>query len=779
MPVTRITADLLKSFLPDLTRTHKLAGLDGPVTILRDAHGIPHIHARTSHDAFFGQGFATAQDRLWQMDYDRRRAHGRWSEVIGAEGLAGDRQMRCFRVRRATEEQYPRLQAATKAMLEAYTDGVNAFIASTDAWAAEFAATGIEPEPWEAQHCLAVYIVRHVLMGTWESKVWRARMANQLGPVRTAQLHPGYAQGQFVIVPPGGEFHGASLDGLKALTDAMPQIAWMKEGVAAGSNNWVVGGAKTRSGKPLLAGDPHRALDVPNVYYQNHVGCDAFDAIGFSFPGVPGFPHFAHNGHVAWGITHGNGDTQDLYIERFDPVHPGRYEFQGKWLEAEISREPIRVRGQKDPVMIEIFRTRHGPVIAGDPHAGVGIALRYTGTDVPNTTLDATQQLHGARSADEAEAAMRKWVDPVNNLVYCDTGGAFGYRTRGQIPVRDSANAWLPVPGWDGRHEWHGTIPFLEMPSVRNPAAGFAYTANNRIVDESYGHYIGLDFAPGFRAERIHRRLKDAAGLTAADMAAIHADMESVPALHWRAIIARIVAAGPAEERALDLLRHWDGQVTRETRGATVFHALRAELTRRVLEPFLGPLTKELFNAVDRGGNGFLLRVMSRLHHDIATDHRFLLLPGETWEHLLAEALTGAVENLSKAYSSDPGNWRWGDVHTTRPQHLLSALFPDAARLLNPRPISMGGDGDTVQAAGFYALQDFRAQFISVARYVFDSADWNNSTWIVPGGASGHPGSPHYQDQAPLYEAHQALPMTYDWERVKEAARTVQRLEPG
>lgn len=779
MAQRRITAKLLRESLPDVRCPLRLKGLEGSVTIFRDAHGIPHVRARSAHDAFFGQGFCSAQDRLWQMDYDRRRAYGRWSEVIGPGGLAGDMQMRRFQIRRAVEGQYFQLQPITRAMLEAHAEGVNAFIASTDTWAAEFAALGLEPERWEPVHSLAVYMVRHILMGVWESKLWRARLANQLGAAATALLHPGYVQGQLVIVPPGGEFHGAALDGLRTLTDALPHIAWMKEGVAAGSNNWVVGGSRTASGKPLLAGDPHRALDVPNVYYQCHVACGDFDVIGFTFPGVPGFPHFAHNAHAAWGITHGNGDYQDLYLERFDPRHPGRYEFQGRWLEAEISREPVRVRGRHRPVMVEVARTRHGPVVWGDFRQGMAITFRYTAAQAPNPTFDAILALLTAASADDVESAMRKWVDPVNNLVYADRQGNFGYRTRGQIPVRSQENAWLPVPGWDGRHEWHGTIPFEEMPATRNPACGYAYTANNRIVDESYPHYLGLDFAPGFRAARIHARLKDAGGLTVADMAAIHADVVSVPARHWRALYSRIAPVGPQERRLLEILREWDGQVARDSAAPTVFHALRGEVMRRLLTPLLGPLAAELFQAVDRGGNGLLLRVQSRLHERIAADDRAMLPPGESWERLLSAALTDAAERLRRDYGADPARWHWGDVHRTAPQHLLAPLFPEAAPLLNPRPLSMGGDGDTVQAAGFYALQDFRAQFISVARYTFDLADWNRSTWIVPGGASGHPGSPHYQDQAPLYEAHQSLPMTYDWERIASEAKTVQWLEPG
>ncbi|HEX7926777.1 MAG TPA: penicillin acylase family protein, partial [bacterium] len=248
MPTPRITPKLLAASVPDVRRTQRLQGLESTVTIFRDAHGIPHVKAKTPHDAFFGQGFATAQDRLWQMDYDRRRAYGRWSEVVGPSGIAGDLQMRRFQVRRSVERQYFQLQPATRAMLEAHAEGVNAFIRGTDTWAAEFAAMGITPEPWEGVHSLGVYMVRHILMGVWEGKIWRSRLVNHLGPAVTAMLHPGYADGQLVIVPPGGEFHGASLDGLRTLTDSLPHIAWMKEGVEAGSNNWVVGGAHTKSG---------------------------------------------------------------------------------------------------------------------------------------------------------------------------------------------------------------------------------------------------------------------------------------------------------------------------------------------------------------------------------------------------------------------------------------------------------------------------------------------------------------------------------------------------
>ncbi len=776
-----LTRERLRAALPDVSRPQRLSGLEGPVTIHRDGYGIPHIRARSEHDAFFGQGFATAQDRLWQMEYDRRRAYGRWAEAAGPSGLDGDRQMARFQILQAVQGHLPLLKPATQAMLAAYAHGVNAFLRSTARLPVEFELTGLPMTPWMAWDSLAVYMVRHILMGVWEAKVWRARLLNHLGPAGTAALYPGYPPGQPVIVPPGGTYRGPLLDGLRALAEGLSHLTFMKEGVDQGSNNWVVGGSRTASGKPLVAGDPHRALDVPGVYYQNHVACDAFDAIGFSFAGVPGFPHFAHNARVAWAITHGNGDYQDLFIERFNPAHPHQYQHgegaQARWVEAQVTRQPIPVRGAAT-VIEEVARTRHGPIVAGDPRRGVGLAFCYSAAQAPNGTLDAVHDMLLARSADELEHAMRGWVDPVNNLVYADVDGAFGYRTRGRIPQRDSANGWIPVPGWDGRHEWREPIPFEEMPAVRNPPAGYCCTANNRITDERYPHYIGLEFAPGFRAQRLNEQLQGRRGLKVEDMAAIHADVVSVPALGWRPLFARLKAQGPVQERALALLAAWDGRVTRESAAPTVFHALRAQLARLLLQPLLGPLTPELFQAVDRGGNGFLQRTLARLHTEIEQERSALLPPGLTWDAALGQAFAGAVQALQKRLGPQPEQWAWERVHQTDAAHPLAAAHPRAAGLLNPRPIRMGGDADTVQAGGFYVMQGFQAHFVSVARYAFDLADWNRSTWIVPGGASGHPGSPHYEDQIALYEAHRTLPMTYDRARIAQDATTTQVLEP-
>ena len=796
MPSPLTSADLAAA-VPPVSGEVTCPGLEGPVTVFRDDFGIPHVRAASEHDAWFGQGYATAQDRLWQMEVDRRRAAGRWAEVVGRAALAGDLQMRRFRLVARLPVLIEALEPETRDMLAAYAAGVNAFIATASnatpgPLGIEFQLTGLRPDPWRPEDSLAVFLVRHILMGTWEAKVWRARLLHALGPERTAAFYPGYGSDDPLIVPPGGTYRGPPSDAAEALSAGLAHLTFLRHGIEDGSNNWVLDGARTASGAPLLAGDPHRALDAPNVYYQNHVACPGFDAIGFSFPGVPGFPHFAHNAHVAWGITHASADTQDLFVERFDRSDPPRYQYRGRWLEAERALESVAVRGE-DPVPCETWSTRHGPVIAGDARrvdgsgdqAGGGLngggvlAFAYPALEAPNGTLDAVRKMVLAQNADQLEAALAGWVDPVNNLVYFDRDGQTGYRTRGALPVRHGDNAWIPVPGWDGEHDWSGRVPFAEMPRVRNPPGGVVVTANNRIVDENWPHYLAHEFAPGFRAQRIQARLEGVSGLTVEDMAAIQGDITSLPAAAFRPLYARIDPPDAACERALALLAQWDGQVEAGAPGPLVFAALRKHIVLGLLAPQLGPgLLADLLAATDRGALGLIIRTQARLHHLIAGDDRSILPPGESWPALLSRALGAAVAELTSLLGPDPDQWRWEIEHHTAAVHTLSGAYPEAAPLLDPPVIPMGGDGDTVQAAGVHATLDYRARFISVARYIFDGADWERSRWIVPGGASGHPGSPHCADQLPLYARHATVPMTFRWNTLAAQAAAVLTLHP-
>ena len=777
MPEETITSDDLKSALPDLSKAFNLKGLDAPVEIYRDRFGVPHVLAQTAHDAFFGQGFVAAQDRLWHMDYDRHNAWGRLAEWLGKPAVEGDKVMRRFQIGATVENDYGSADASTRAMLDAFAAGVNAFIDTTDALPIEYTLLDAQPEPWRPRDSFAVFKVRHIMMGVFEGKLWRAKLVNMLGPEKAATLLKGLPPGGLVIVPPGGTYQGPVLNGLEELSRNLESIRWLQDDPDSGSNNWAVHGSRTASGKPFLAGDSHRPLDTPNCYYQNHIACPDFDVIGLSFPGVPGFPHFGHNPQVAWCVTHAQADYQDLYIERFSPDEIPRYEFRGQWKEAEVRRERIKVKGETDQEL-DVTVTRHGPIIAGGPGKDYGLAFQYTATAFPYRGFECLLPMMKAGSVDGLNESMRRWVDPCNNLVSADSHGNIAYLHRGQVPIRSISNAWLPVPGWSGDHEWQGNIPFEKLSRLRNPSAGFIVSANNRIPDGKYPYYIALSYAPEYRARRIYERLESLTGATVEDMRSIHGDSLSIPAQVFLKII---TAAKPADEfsaRAQSMLARWNGVMERDAVAPTIYGAFRVKLLHKIIGNLTGPLVEVMFNSTGRGAPRHLGELASQIVHQAKTGDTSFLPPGATWVSIAAEAMDEAVAYLRRRLGDDMAVWKWGSVHQTSPRHPIAHLFPGLEPLLNPPPISMGGDGDTPYAAGYSPGRPFNVTLLSVVRYIFDTSDWDNSSWAVPLGVSGHPGSPHYADQAPVWAAVELVPMTYTWNRVKAEAAIHQTLEP-
>ena len=779
---SRITHADLQAALPDVTSTLRMPGLQQPVAICRDAWGIPHIRAENEHDAFFAQGFVTAQDRLWHMDYDRHRALGRWAEWAGPAALPEDRLMRTFRLERAARADWHVSSPTAQAMLESYTAGVNAFITTTRTLPIEYTILDTTPEPWEAWHCLAVYKVRNMLMGTYEMKLWRARLALGLGPEKAAALFQGCPQETLVATSPGETYQGPPLDCLDELAAAAAQLNWLGE-VDGGSNAWVISGARTASGLPLLAGDSHRALDTPGVYYQVHITCPTFRVSGYAVPGVPGAPHFSHTAYVAWGMTHGYADYQDLFIERFH-TQDGRLEYAYKdaWLPADVSHEKLLVRGAA-PEELEVVATRHGPIIAGKPHAGTGLAFSHTGTNSGTPWADSVYQLLTARSADEAEEAMREWTEPVNNVVYADVHGTYGYRYRGRIPLRPLANGWAPVPGWTGEYEWTGQIPFEVMPQTRNPPAGYAVTCNQRVTTAEYPYYINTYFVADYRARRITTRLQASSPGTATveDMAAIHADRMSIPAQAFLQILAQVQPTDSQVAAARELLLAWDGHMDRTSVEATLYGTAKTYWLADVLQGALGRFAQDALasSGIGRGASTHAVQIYARAVTAMASGDTALLPLGQTWPGLMASALERAVIELRQRLGDDMHTWTWGKVHQTRPRHPLSRVFSELAPLLDPPPVAAGGDGDTPQQGGSWGPDRFTLVSLSVNRYIDDPADWRRSRWIVPLGASGHPGSRHYADQATLWGDVETIPQWWDWHDIVAAAATRQQLLPG
>lgn len=783
--VAVIDAQALRHALPTVTGTVELPGLKAQVEIYRDRWGIPHVTAANLADAFFGQGFATAQDRLWQMEFDRRRGSGRWAEVVGEAAVDQDVLMRRFRLVDSAKEDYQDAKGETRQMFDTYAQGVNAFIQSTGSLPVEYGITGLTPEPWEPWDGLVVYKVRHILMGVFESKVWRAQVVSKLGPEKAAMLFPGYQPGHLVILPPG-EVYREGLDqglddGLEESRRGAAALNYLNES-EAGSNSWVLAGDRTATGKPILAGDSHRALDTPNVYYQNHLACPEFDVVGLSFAGLPGFPHFGHNANVAWSVTHTWADYQDLYIERFKPDDPGQYLYQDQWLPAQVHQETIKVKDGESR-HIQSWVTQHGPVISGDPAKGTGIAFKYTATEGPASGAAAWTNILltmlRAGDAHQLVASMEDWVDPCNNFLFADTQGNSGYLCRGRIPIRSTANAWLPVPGWTGDHEWQGYIPFDQLPRSINPEQGYVATANNRPVGDDYPYYIALDFTPGFRAQRVTDGLLALERPAAADMAAVHREMVSLPTQAYAAFLREVEPKNQASAQARERLIQWDGKMEAGGVEPTIYSAFRDALLKEVLEINLGAeLAKVSWNPEGRGLGLFIGRLKARLINLIAENDTSWLAPVDTWQDMMSRALARGVDELASRLGDDQKDWRWDRVHQARPKHTLSAAYPDMAELLDPPAIPHSGDGDTPLAGSYAAANFATVTGLSVARYAYDPADWENSLWVVPLGSSGHPGSPHYHDQSETWRRVEMVPMEYRWDGIISNCETQQTLEP-
>lgn len=761
-------ASRLASALPSAEGTLDVAGLARPVTILRDRWGVPHIRAEGAADAFFAVGYVHAQDRLWQMDAARRRAVGRYAEWVGPAGVAMDVLSRRLDIEGASRRDAAALNADTAAMLERYAAGVNAFIAG-GTWPAEYGLLGAEPEPWEPWQSVAVMRQRGLLMGSVWFKLWRAAALRTVGPEAVAKLRYDDGGPDGFVVPQGetGRRWIASLRDLAPALEALANLAG-PEATDGGSNNWALAGRHTAGGRPLLAGDPHRAFEIPNMYTQLHVSCDAFDALGLTVPGVPGFPHFGHNGHVAWCVTHAFADIHDLYVERFDPSDPGRYLFRGEWQAASLREETVAVRGA-EPVTVAVTTTRHGPVIVGDPASGHAVTLRSVQVDDTDTSLDCLIPMMRAKAVPEFYAATRGWGLIDHNLVAADTGGRIGVLVRAVVPERDRLNGWLPVSGWTGEHEWRGMIPWERMPRQIDPADGRIVTANNRPVPDDHPDYLCTDCHPTYRADRVRARLEALSSATVDDMASIHRDTLSHTALELRTLMTAAPAEGEAE-RWRRLLEAWDGRMDAGSLAASAYYLVRREMTRILLRR----------SGLDRAGADMFAQVapgippMNQMWWtlpNLARAGDTSLLAGADWGTVAREALVAAAARDELL--------PWGQLHRPRFAHPLSPLFPDLAVELDPVSGEVAGDGDCVCANGAYASGGVAASYGPVARYAFDVGNWDDSRWAVFHGASGHPASPHYNDQNAAWARGEMVPAAYSPAAVEAAAASRLILRPA
>lgn len=751
----------LRTSLPLVSGTVQVGGTDGPIEIIRDAEGVPHIYATTDHDAFYGLGYVHAQDRLWQMEMQRRIGAGRLSEILGEATLSIDKFQRTLGYYRAAQADLNIIEARSRQALEAYAAGINQWLSEGHTLPPEFVLLGVKPTPWQPVDSLVWQkMMSWDLGGNYDVELLYQQLAQAVGPERTAQLLPDYpAEGVSVLA--GLDFDSQAAASLLSI-DRLLETGFGHGGREAGSNNWVVAGSRTATGLPLLADDPHLGTSIPSIWYLAELQGETLHVVGATFPGLPAVV-IGHNERVAWGVTNMGPDVQDLYVERLNPANPNQYAVDGSWQTIQVVEEVIEVDGKEQPLRWAARSTRHGPLISDVSDTGVPLALQWTALQPGDTTIDAFISGNYANNWTEFVTALEKFVTPSQNFVYADVDGNIGYYAPGRIPIRaEGHDGRAPVPGWSSAYEWQGFIPFAELPQLYNPPEGYIATANNRVVDDSYPYLLGTDWAPPYRAERIVELLEQPARkgdkLTLADMLAMQADQTSTQV---RMLLPFLLETPPQNERqaaAIELLHTFDGEMRRDSAAAALYQAWMVHLERALFED---DLRASLFEEMSTRANPiFLTNILNDPALGAVWCDQVLTAPVESCTDTAQHALDAALDDLSARMGETMSDWRWDRIHLTQyPHNPFSEV--DLLKGIFHRSIANGGDRYTVNVAPVQLAEPYLQNNSPGYRQVVDLADFNNSRFMITTGQSGNVLSEHYDNLIRRHRDVEYLPMSF------------------
>ncbi|QAT87003.1 acyl-homoserine lactone acylase [Corallococcus coralloides] len=767
--------------------TLALPGLHGKVEVLRDTWGVPHLFANDEHDLFFAQGYVHGQDRLWQLEMSRRLVDGRLATLLGPMGVSADQFFRTMGLRHMAEKAWEQVDPEARAILEAYSAGINARIAA-EPLPYEFTVMATTPTPWTPVDSLARgNLLAMMLGGNHRLELFRARLVAAVGEDVANALLPQNAPETPLIVPKEARLPG--LKDVKAMSGLDSVDAVMGDpNIVSGSNNWVVHGQRTKSGQPLLANDVHIPLSMPSTWYENGLHGGRFQHVGFSLPGVP-MLIVGHNGKVAWGMSNLGPDTQDFYIEKLDdPKAPRKYLYQDVWHDLEVRREEIPVKGGA-PVVLEVKSTRHGPlmnaVMAEELKDSEPLALKWAHREC-QPLINAVLKLNLATDWESFRAAMKCWEGPGQNFVYADTAGNVGYQATGKIPLRQGHQGLIPMPGWTGESEWTGFIPFEELPASFNPPAGYAATANNKITSDDYPHLIAHNWFPGYRAKRITDLIEAGTQHTVESMRDIQAQTYSLPAEALRPyFLAAALPADDTQRQAVEALKAWDLRFEPEAVGATVFQAWYIEVLRKLLQHKLEPslVNQYLMGQYERHGSlhmPFVIGLMSQPDSAWWDDPK--TPEQETRDDILRAALGVATAWLTKTYGPKPEAWAWGQVHQLTYAHQLlggPAIPGPIRRVFNSRPVPARGDNYSVDGASFLWSHPFKVVHGTALRMIVDLADLSRSVSIHSPGQSEHLFHKHRDDLMELNRKVEFHPMLHTRQAVEQHREATLTLTPA
>jgi penicillin amidase len=730
----------LRSSLPQTEGRVVLTGPKAEIRIERDSDGVPMISAQDDDDAAFGLGFVHAQDRLFQMELQRRYGAGRLAEVFGEKALDTDRMMRVLGLYRAAEAEIPYLSAEMNRALAAYAAGVNAFLAShRGALAPEFLLLGFAPEAWRHADTLVWgKLMALQLGGNYSGELLRARMARTISAADLAVLYPEYPKdAPTTLAEMAPIYRRLALGRLYAV---LPVAV----GPHYASNNWVVDGAHSESGKPLLANDPHLGFSAPGFWYLARLKTPQHDIAGGTVAGAP-LVVVGHNERIAWGFTTTTADVEDLFVEKIDPADPGRYLTPQGSVPFTTRHETIAVK-RTAPVEITIRETRHGPVLsdvlpAGAADPGFVVALAATFSMPEDRSAEAVWDINRASDWAGFRSALQKFVGPIQNIVYADVDGTIGFIAPGRVPIRGKGEGWLPAPGWTGEYDWTGFIPFSALPRAENPPSGHFISANNKIVPDNYPYFLSRDWDLPNRADRIEALLAATPVQTPQASAAIQADTLSLMAQRLVPLMTRMVDRREGARAAVELLQHWDFQMDREKVEPLLFTAWLREFSHAVLFGRFGDAISGYWDLRPR-----VVEAVLTDHRDWCDDPK---QPGEeSCASRLGKALDEALARLRRAYGEDIKEWRWGRAHVAVFANPVFSRIPVLRDWLTPS-IPAAGSYDTLNR-GPTNIRDeaspFEQRYGAGLRIISDLASPADARMIATPGQSGNPLSGHFAD---------------------------------
>ena len=798
---------------PQIDGKIELTGLDGPVDVYRDAMGIPHIYASTSHDLFFAQGYVHAQERFWQMDTWRHIGSGRLSEMFGGGQTDTDAFLRTLGWRQTAEAEWDGLGPESRAILQSYTDGVNAYLKDHDdtALSLEYAVLHLpilspdyKIEPWTPINSLTWgKAMAWDLRGNMGEEIERAVLLKSFTPEQVAELFPAYPKDHPVIVNnigDGAASTNLNVEALERFNVPAEALQTIENNIALldrflgpwndgiGSNSWVVAGEHTTTGMPLLANDPHLSIQMPSIWFQVGLHCAQktadcpFEVAGFSFAGVPGVI-IGHNDRVAWGFTNVGPDVMDLYIEKVNPDNPQQYEVNGKWVDFETRNESIGVAGGES-VEITVRSTRHGPVISdtygpikdqddgSDPEfeafkdrAGVPLPPQYVVSLAwtaltPSTPFEAIWGFDQARNWEDFRNAARNFHVPAQNLLYADVDGNIGYQTPGDIPIRSKGDGTIPVPGWTDEYQWTGFIPFDQLPYTYNPKEGYIATANNQIQPADYPYLITYDWDYGFRANRIVNMIKSAPNKI--DIGYIQKMQGDTYDANGETFVPLLLDLDLATDHraARDLLKDWDFQARANSAPAAVFNAF----WRHLLQNTFNDEVIERYQPDGGSRWNEVMRDLAKDPHNFFWDDKTTTNITESMDDIMQKSMADGVAELQDIFGRDMSKWNWGDMHaaTFRNTTLGESGVFLIEDLLNRGPYPVGGGEAIIDATGWSARDGYETNWLPSMRMIVDLGDLDSSVTVHTTGESGHAFHEHYDDMTPLWAGIEYYPMWWD-----------------